>query len=328
MAKRIRPVVKRYEQPVVDSRRLTVADALDKVLTVTMAEGYRPRTLKDYRRIWTWFFDYLSASGANVRYIDEVTTDHFREYIADCLTRNLSPVTVNVRVRALKAIFNRLHEEGLIEENPAARVRKLKTDEKAVQPLTEAQFKRLLSVIDKSTFAGLRDYAAILLMYDAGLRVNEVNALEPADVDFDNCVIMLPGAKNKNRKSRAVPISESLAGLLRQLIQETEEYFGSAPRVFTNNYGEPMEPERLRKRMYEYGKAAGLHGIVRVSPHTLRHTFALRFIQSGQSVFALQKILGHASIETTRRYVNLQHDDIVRAHKRFSPLKNISVTDY
>lgn len=312
------------------STRVTTDEALQKVINVVIAESYRPRTIQDYRKIWKWFFDTINGElGAGIYFIDELTIDHFREYVTYCLMeRELSPVTVNVRIRALKAIFNRLIKEGVITDNPTERLKKLKTDEKVLEVFSDDQFKRLLAAIDKSTFAGFRDYAAILLMYDAGLRVNEINSLEITDIDLENGVIMLPGAKNKNRKTRAVPVSTSMVGLLRQLIHETKEFFGSRiGRVFTNNNGEPLSEALLRKRMNEYGKKAGLNGVLRVSPHTLRHTFATKFLLNGGGIVHLQEILGHSDINTTKIYLTVKTEDIKRAHKRFSPLKNINVSD-
>lgn len=309
--------------------RLTLDEALQKVLNSAASESYRPRTLSDYRKVWAWTFGTLNDElGANIQYVDEVTLDHLRKYVRVCLDRGNSAGTVNVRVRAIKAMFNRLAKEGYITENPATQLQKLRQDEKTLNVFGTAEIKRLLSVIDKSTYAGFRDYCAILLGYDAGLRGCEINALEITDIDFDNNVIMLPGAKNKNRRSRAVPISESLAKLLRQLIEESREFFGSNIRyVFLTNDGERMAEGRIRSRMHEYGKRAGLNGTIRVSPHTLRHSFATRWLNNQGDLVTLSRILGHTDLSTTKRYLNINLDDISRAHKKFSPLNDLAVSD-
>lgn len=335
MAKRVRPVVKRRELDIEITRdgqakaRLKLSEALDKVINSMVAEGFRERTVRDYRRVWTWFFDCLNGElGENIRFVDQVTAEHFREYMAYCLTEEgHSPVTVNIRLRALKSMFNRMEREGIITDNPVKKVRRVKQDEKPIVAMTEEQFKRLIAQIDKDTFAGFRDYVAILTMYDTGMRINEINALEPTDIDFENSVIMLPGAKNKNRKTRAVPVSEEVLGLLKRLMYETQQYFGKVDRVFTNNFGEPLKDDLLRKRLYKYGVRAGLHGIVRVSPHTLRHSFAKLFILNGGDIFTLQKILGHVDITTTRKYIEVLVEDVVKAHKRYTPTKRLKIED-
>ncbi|MCR8980121.1 tyrosine-type recombinase/integrase [Brevibacillus laterosporus] len=309
--------------------RVSLDEALQKVLNSAAAESYRPRTLKDYRKVWGWVFGTLNEElDAGIRFVDEVTLDHFRSYVRHCLDRGLAAGTVNVRVRALKAMFNRLVREGAITENPTTHLQKLRDDEKVLRVFGTSEIKRLLSYIDKGTFAGFRDYCAILLAYDSGLRSCEINSLELNDVDFDNHVILLPGAKNKNRKTRAVPISPSMAKLLKQLVAETREFFGSGVRlVFVNNNGNSMSDSRLRSRMHEYGKRSGLNETFRVSPHTLRHSFATNFLLNGGNIVTLSKILGHADVSTTKRYLNLSHDDITHAHSKYTPLNEIAVSD-
>nr|WP_162305455.1 tyrosine-type recombinase/integrase [Brevibacillus laterosporus] len=311
------------------TERITLDEALQKVSNSAASESYRPRTLKDYRKVWGWVFKTLNEElGANIQYVEEVTLDHFRSYVRHCLDRGLVAGTVNVRVRALKAMFNRLVREGFITENPTTHLQKLRDDEKVLSVFGTAEIKRLLSCIDKGTFAGFRDYCAILLAYDSGLRSCEINALEINDVDFDNHVILLPGAKNKNRKTRAVPISASMVKLLKQLVAETREFFGSGIRlVFVNNNGCPMSDSRLRSRMHDYGKRSGLNETIRVSPHTLRHSFSTNFLLNGGDIVTLSKILGHADVSTTKRYLNLSLDDITRAHKKYTPLNDIAVSD-
>ncbi|MGC4378967.1 tyrosine-type recombinase/integrase [Fictibacillus sp. Mic-4] len=312
-----RPVVKRRNVEAEDvfyETKITVNGALERVLNIYSAEGYRNRTINDYGKYWTEFFQIID----NRRYISDVITDDFRKYINVLLRkRGLSPVTVNIRMNAIRAIFNRLESEGIIEDNPVKPIRKLKTDEQKVGALTEEQLKRLFAQIDKGSFAGYRDYCAMLTMLKCGLRINEINALEIDDVDFDNNVIMLPGSKNKNRKNRAVPLSPKVAVELRQLIKETQEYFGPGIKtVFVNNVGEPLNEDLIRKRMNKYGNDAGLKGECRFSPHNLRHTFAVRFLKNGGDIRTLARIMGHSDISTTQVYLNYSDDDVMSQYKK------------
>ncbi|MGM0837727.1 MAG: tyrosine-type recombinase/integrase [Bacillota bacterium] len=288
----------------------TVTDALTRVMNIYIAEGYRDRTMNDYRKYWE---EFTTVAGVLPNdNINEVTADHLRKYIAIMLKeRGLSPVTVNIRLGGIRAIFTRLEAEEVINESPAKKVRKLKTDEQRIFMLTDKQVRRLFSVLDKDSFAGYRDYCAMLTMLKCGLRSNEVNALEVGDLDFDNRVILLPGAKNKNRKTRTVPISPQVAEELAQLINESYEYFGGdITHVFTNQFGEPMRDDHLRKRMDKYARTAGLKGECRASPHSLRHTFAVNYLRGGGDIRSLQAILGHSSLESTEIYLDFT-DDVV-----------------
>lgn len=311
--RRNKAIVKRRD--IVADRRfdagLTVTDALEAVMRIYVSEGYRDRTMDDYRKFWADFGKIIGR-----RYINEVTADDIRKYITELLkTRSLSPVTVNIRLSAIRAMFNRLEGENIISDNPVTKIRKLKTDEKKIFTLTDTQVRLLFSVVDKDSFAGYRDYVAMLTLLKCGLRSNEINALDISDIDFENGVILLPGAKNKNRKTRTVPISKKVADELAQLISETREYFGpEVNRVFTNQYGEPLNDDRLRKRMDKYSRVAGLKGECRASPHSLRHTFAANFLKNGGNIRTLMAILGHSDISTTQIYLDYTDTQITEQY--------------
>jgi site-specific recombinase XerD len=290
------------------NNRITTDMALERVMNIYSAEGYRERTMFEYTRFWTEFFRIIPRD-----YIDEVTTDDFRAFINVLLRkRGLSPVTVNIRMNGMRAMFNRLFNEGLLgEENPVAPVRKLKTDEKPVGAFTDDQVRRLFAQIDKAnSYAGFRDYVALLTMLKCGLRINEINSLEVSDIDFDNNVIMLPGAKNKNRKNRSVPMTRKVAEELKQFISETTDFFGEVDTVFVSNEGKRLDSELIRKRMYQYGVKAGMKGECRFSPHNLRHTFATNFLKNGGDINTLREIMGHSDIKTTQVYLNYTDEDI------------------
>src|SRR5690606_25907537 len=131
---------------------------------------------------------------------------------------------------------------------------------------------------------------------------NEICSLEIHEIDFARKRITLPASKNKNRRSRILPLSTETARLLRQLVKETTQYFDTN-YVFTTNYGEPVNEKTIQKALSQYGEKARI--TKRVTPHVLRHTFATMAAHSGMSIFHLQKILGHADITTTRKYVQV-----------------------
>lgn len=317
-------VVKRRD--VDTDRRLSdgvsVEEAFEIVMRIYVTEGYRERTMRDYRKFWTEFIRIIERG-----HIYEVTSDDIRKYITELLrNRGLSPVTVNIRLSSIRAMFNRLFNENVISENPVAKIRKLKVDEKKLFTLSDDQVRRVFSVIDKDSFAGYRDYCAMLTMLKCGLRSNEVAALEISDIDFDNGVILLPGAKNKNRKTRTVPMSPKIVIELTQLITEAREYFGSdTKRVFTNQYGETLHDDRLRKRMDKYARTAGLKGECRASPHSLRHTFATNFLKNGGNIRTLMSILGHSDLSTTQIYLDYTDTQIVEQYNAVTDKDTLEV---
>ncbi|PAD35953.1 tyrosine-type recombinase/integrase [Terribacillus saccharophilus] len=327
MVKRNRAVVRRRnvtEERITYSEHITTEQALERVLNIYSSEGYRARTMNDYRKYWAEFIRIIGGDRPAI----DVKTDDFRSYINVMLRkRGLAPTTVNIRMNAIRAMFNRLHAEGLIgEENAVAPIRKLKTDESKVGALSDDQVRRLFAQIDKNSFAGYRDYCAMLTMLKCGLRSNEINSLEIHDVDFDNSVIMLPGAKNKNRKNRSIPIHPKVVRELKQLISECQEYFGdSLTYVFVNNAGDKMKEDLIRKRMYKYGIDAGLKGECRTSPHNLRHTFAVNYLKNSGDIRSLMKIMGHSDLSTTQIYLNYSDDDVIEKSKKVNKLDTLDV---
>lgn len=287
--------------------------AIADMCRILEAENYRPRTVKEYRQHWLEFFEVIGKNN-----VFDVTKEDVRKYITVGLqVKNYAAGTINIRLGGVKSIFSRLVKEGVLSESPAKDIPKLRTDENTIFAFNDRQLKRLFSIIDKDTLAGYRDYVAMLTMLYCGLRGNEVDALEITDVDFDNRVLMLPGVKNKNRKARAVPMSVKVSEELRQLIVENQEYFGAdIKRVFVNSFGEPLRPGLIRKRMHKYGEITGLNDEARVSPHSLRHTFAVRFLKNGGDIRALQMILGHADISTTQVYLRYSGADIIDSYAK------------
>lgn len=284
------------------------------------AEGFRQRTIDDYSKLFRYFMRELE-----IERVDVITKSHVQLYIHKLLERGLSPATVNIRLSALKAVFKRLHEHGYVKSNPTVDFIKLRTDEAKIFMLSSDQVKRLFRVVDKSTYAGYRDYCAMLLMLHCGLRINEVNNLEINDIDFDNLTIMLAGAKNKNRKTRAIPMSKKVADELNALIQESKDYFSDFSNVFLTQDGNPIDKDHMRKRMSHYGRLAGLQKECRPSPHSLRHTFATNFLNNGGSINALMRIMGHADITTTMRYVRLNDEEVKAQFNKVATKNNYEV---
>ncbi|WP_229717113.1 tyrosine-type recombinase/integrase [Paenibacillus aceti] len=196
----------------------------------------------------------------------------------------------------------------------------MRQDVDTVTPLTEEELRRFLKAPDQRQWAQWRDAIIMTLILDTGLRLNEICALEKSEIDFVRKLILLPAAKNKNRKSRILPLSTETARLLKQLITESAEHFETS-YVFTTNYGDQLSDKTIQKSFDRYAEKAKLGRSV--SPHVLRHNFATMAAENGMSIFHLQKIMGHADISTTRKYVQISEESIADEHRKHSPLTRI-----
>jgi integrase/recombinase XerD len=214
-----------------------------------------------------------------------------------------------------------MYSEDIIERDPAAKLALMRQDVDTIEPLSEDELRRLLRAPDQKYYAQFRDYVIMNLIIDSGIRLNEICSLEVSEIDFKRKMIVLPASKNKNRKSRGLPLSTETARLLKQLISESEQHFES-PFVFNTNYGAQISDKTIQKAFTKYAEAAKI--ITPISPHKLRHSFAKMVALNGMDIFTLMRIMGHSDISTTRKYVQVTDDEVQEQHTQFSPLKRLN----
>lgn len=316
----------------------TLEEAVDFVVKIKRANNLKEKTINDYVKNMRYFMEWVADQQYDEITIQDVTADMLRDYVIWCANekeyyaghpfksefkkeqRGLSPASVNVRIRVLRTFFNVLHTEEVIERNPVANLSLMRQDIDTVTPLTEEELRRFMNAPDRRQWAQWRDAIIMTLILDTGLRLNEICALEKSEVDFVRKLIVLPAVKNKNRKSRVLPLSTETVRLLKQLITESEQHFETT-FVFTTNYGDPLSEKTIQKSFDKYAEKAKLGR--NVSPHVLRHNFATMAAENGMSIFHLQKIMGHADIATTRKYVQISEESIADEHRKHSPLSRI-----
>lgn len=332
---------KRKKRIVIDEvtyPELTLEQALDMVVSAKRAEGLRDRTLKDYAKDYGYFLKWLREHHPNIEYVHELSPSIFRDHINwmkyDAKRYaghkynghrdhgvGLSDTTINIRLRVLKAIFNQLERDNLIGENPITGVRTLRQDVDLTNCLSDEEIKAILAQINQREYVGFRDYVAIVLMLDCGLRVSELLSLRAADIDFQTRFVTLPGERNKNRNPRLVPISSHAVKLLLQLIGESKKHF-STDRIFISVNGEPLTDNNYNKRLKFYGEKAGITG-KKVTAHVYRHTWARNMILNGCDPFTLQKMGGWKDIRTMRRYIQMDTSDMRKSHDSYSPVNTL-----
>ena len=258
------------------------------------------------------------------RYLDKegITrpVDVDKRYIEDAILdkrEKVNMVTVDKNRRGWKGFFNFLHNEGHIPTNPTANIKTLKYEKPVVETFTKPEINKLLNQPNKSSFTGYRDYVIMLTLLDTGMRIAELEALKVTDIDWKNRVLKVFG---KGRKERYVPFGSTLHRHLKEYT--TIRGLLDHDFLFVNIDNNPLQKRSMQDYIRQYGRDAGITN-VRVSPHTFRHTFAKMYVINGGDPFSLQKILGHASLEIVRMYVNVFGTDIIKQHKKFSPLERL-----
>lgn len=314
-------------------RKTPIDEALEIFVRAKEAEGVRPGTVNGYYATVRYLCDWL---GAETIYINDISASTIREYINYLRTertpyaedehrkrsdKKLSVNTINIRIRTLRTIFRFLFNEGIIANNPMQNITQVRDDEREEVPgLTDEQVDKILASYDDRQFAQWRDKTLCLLLLDCGLRIGEALSLTADQIDFRQLTVYVPSQIAKNRKHREIPISREVAKRLRQLADETQQYFGDESRLFMNAYGEEFTDDAFRRRLNRLKRKLGIE---KLHPHMFRHTFARNYILNGGDIFTLQRILDHAEIQTTRKYIQMDNEHIRQQHNKFSPVRGI-----
>ncbi len=297
---------------------VTLASAVEEFLADCCLQNLSPTTIEWYRYALQPFVRFASARSETD--VDSVTEATVRAFLSEKRAQ-VQPRRVNHYRQAIDLLYRWLIAEGRTENNPAARFPKLREPRRLVHAFNEGEVEALLAQPDTRTFLGLRDHVFMLTLLDSGIRLSEVLGLQLLDLDLPGNTMRVLG---KGNKERMVALSVVMENHLRRYLVRREVALAGIGRedstwVFPNQSGGRAEGKGYQNRLKRYGKAAGITR-VRVSPHTFRHTFSLWYVRNGGSPFHLEKILGHSSLDMSRRYCELADVDFLDSQRQFSPL--------
>jgi len=232
----------------------------------------------------------------------------------------LSARAVNNIIRNLKAFFNQLVKERIISYSPMDAINYQEEEKDTFEIFTDDEVLLLLAAPNRRIYTGLRDHCMILVLVDSGLRVGELTQLKISDVDFRLRQITVRAEIAKTNTTRIIPISMHTAKELEKLISymnvEQDDY------LWLTQFGERYYADSFSKMLKKYAKRAGVT-TARVSPHTFRHYFAVKFLRSGGDPIALARLLGHTSLNMTQVYVKYSKTDLHEQHEKASPVANL-----
>jgi integrase/recombinase XerD len=221
-------------------------------------------------------------------------------------------------LRALRAFYNYLSKNNLVEKNPMKNIKLLRDRIKTIETLDNQEIEKLIRTIRKhKSFISFRDEVILLVFLDTGIRLSELVGINVEDVRGNRIIIR----KTKNLFERIVYLSETSQEQLSRYIKLRGIL--DTDRLFINQDNNNLKPHSIQTRLTKYGKEASISK--RVSPHTLRHTMAKRMIVSGVDAFSLMHLLGHTDITVTKRYVNLWGQDLEQKHKLHGALKGLNI---
>lgn len=278
--------------------------------------GLAANTLSAYRRDLLRFFEWLAET--KVRRWSELDVGRLGEYLAHLSQEDLAPASVARHVASLKVFFRFLVLENRVDASAAELLHRPSLWERVPFVLSERQTEELLAAPDRSERLYLRDRAVLEMMYATGTRASEVAGLKTRDVHLADRFARCLG---KGGKERIVPFGEravrAVEGYLRELRPRLVGDRADPGELFLTRAGRPLTRIDVWKLIKKYARKIGASD--RVSPHTLRHSFATHLLAQGADLRVIQELLGHASISTTQLYTRVDASRLKRIHQQFHP---------
>ncbi|MBI4267577.1 MAG: site-specific tyrosine recombinase XerD [Chloroflexi bacterium] len=293
---------------------------------LTSEKGFSDNTLAAYRNDLAQLANYVETD-ANKHGVmpswGNISRQGVLSYQLNLKERNYAATTLARKVAASRSFFKFLVAEGKLPQNPMQNVASPVVGRSLPKPISISQVHQLLEQPTKlGTSESKRDKAMLELLYASGMRVSELMSLNVGNIDTKGDCVRCFG---KGSKERLIPI-------YRRAVLAVEDYIKEArPRLvrnneeqalFLNRHGERLSRQGFWQILKGYAKAAGLDK--RITPHTLRHSFATHMLNGGADLRSVQELLGHANISTTQVYTHLTNDTIRQAYEHSHPRANKS----
>ncbi len=266
--------------------------------------------IRDIRQFSDWLNSYAGTD------IVDATQLNIRAYLSHLEELGKSSSTTSRCIASLKNFYAYLVSSGFVEETPVVDVHIDRGEKKLPQILTSKEIELLLAQPVCVDAKGYRDKAMLEVMYATGIRVSELIDLNLDDVNLDQGVVMCAKAK----KSRIIPLYPAALRALRTYIKDVRSAMISDPKenaLFVNVSGARMSRQGFWKILKHYQDTAGIEK--EITPHTLRHSFAVHLLENGADIDSLQELMGHSDISSTQMYTQFINQKIKSVYKKCHP---------
>jgi integrase/recombinase XerD len=300
---------------------------LDFLAYLELERGLSRNTLEAYRSDLQQYGRFLHERGVDPL---EVSADDLRAFVSELASgregrSGVAPATLQRKIACLRSFYRHLRRDQILASDPTSELRAPRSSARLPKVLTRDEVRSLLSQPRGTDPAALRDRALLETMSACGLRASEAIALELSQIDLEAGIVRTLG---KGSKERIVPIGSKAVDALGAYLQRGRPRLvglRDEPRVFVNLRGGGLSRQGLYKIVQRHARSAGLER--RMSPHTLRHTFATHLLAGGCDLRSLQEMLGHADIGTTQIYTHLSTDRVRDVYFDAHPRAQIDRSD-
>jgi integrase/recombinase XerD len=282
---------------------------------LTFERGLSERTVVAYRRDLARWADAMESQG--VEGPAQVEAESIRTWVFGLRDAGLAATSIRRAQSAVRSYFAFLLAEGVLKLDPTERLESPKVTRRLPDFLTREEVERLLGAPDPDRPLHWRDRAILELLYASGVRVSELTGLPLSALDLEDGFVTVFG---KGSKERLVPVGGPALRAVRRYLQEVRprlDHGGGEGRLFLNARGRPLRRESVWSLVRVAARRAGIEK--KVSPHTLRHSFATHLVEGGADLAAVQELLGHADISTTQIYTHLDREYLREVHRKYHP---------
>lgn len=268
-------------------------------------------TIRSYSRDLRAFIEYLHGEGPAKA--EEVTSIVIRGYMGR-LHKHYEKSSIARQISAIRSFFRFLCREGVLQANPAELVATPKLPKKLPKVLSVDAVVHLIQSIKGETEQEVRDRAILELLYATGVRVSELVGLTMKRVDLKETVLKVLG---KGKKERMVPVGREALKWMKKYFEVRKPKDLKEEAVFLNHMGGRLSTRSVARIVDKYILRAAMNQ--KISPHTLRHSFASHLLSAGADLRGIQELLGHAQLSTTQRYTHVSVDRLMEVYDKSHP---------
>ncbi len=282
---------------------------------LSLESGSSPHTVTSYTRDVRRLATYALTRGVSAP--GGVSAALVRDFVYHLKDLGLAPTSIRRQISSIRTYYRFLVGEGHVRRDPSERIDLPKTWRRLPEVLSRQEVESLLEAPEVDAAFAWRDRALLEVLYGAGVRVSELVGLAVGDVWHDQGLVRVLG---KGAKERLVPIGRRALGALAIYTREIRPRLDrgeTAGRLFLNARGRPLSRVGAWGIVKRCARRAGI--AKRVTPHTLRHTFATHLLEGGADLRAVQEMLGHADLSTTQLYTHVDRDYLRTVHQIYHP---------
>lgn len=275
---------------------------------LTIERGLSPNTLQAYRRDLYQFRDWLK------REFLQVDSALIGNYLATLREKGNKSRTLNRKLSVMRTFYKFLYTEGKTDHNPVEGVSSPRLGRKIPSFLSEKEVEALLEAPPIDEQYGSRDRAILEVVYGAGLRISELINLNLTDLNLKGGWVKVLG---KGSKERIVPLGREACRWVRIYLRKRRTETTDKLSLFCNRYGKRLSRQACWKIIKKYSQKAGI--TKKISPHTLRHSFATHLLSRDADLRFVQELLGHTNISTTQIYTHITQERLKKVYKKYHP---------